>query len=382
MHVKKNIIIALLFISSICFAKKNLNILFFDNKIPGAEQSNIINQITGLIDRGHTVFCYASSSDEPLIPHPDFVKYNLSQRFLTKNNLLNFLPTCDLIICERGTSGINCCTLINQANYTGKIITCLRGADITKQKNIATTYKKLFKRGDLFLPVCDSFKNILIKAGCPAEKILVHPSSIDVDRFYFKERTPKNNDNVILVSVSRLVEKKGLIYTIQALDLVCKKYKNIKYWIIGAGADEKKLKELVDQLGLSKNIFFLGHKSQQEVAELLHQADIFVLPSVMARNGDKEGIPNALREAMATGLPVISTYHSGIPELVENGVSGFLVPEKDITALADRIEYLLEHQTIWSAMGAVGRKNIEEKFDKKIAIDELERLLLVLCNKC
>src|SRR5579871_626659 len=105
----------------------------------------------------------------------------------------------------------------------------------------------------------DYFRNILLKEGCSDTKIVVHPSSIDTDQFYYKERIPKNNDNIILVSVSRLVEKKGLAYTIQALHTVCKKYKNIHYWIIGTGEDEKKLKELVNQLGLSNNVFFLGN---------------------------------------------------------------------------------------------------------------------------
>jgi len=377
----KNILFCITLIISInCYETKKMNILFMDNKAPDHSRSYIIKQMTGLIDKGHTVFCYALSMNKPPVSHPDFVTYNLAKKFLTKNDMLDFLPLCDVVICERGTVGLAFFETIKPIGFNGRIITCFRGKDISIKNH--ASYHALFEKGDLFLPVCDHFKDILMQEGCSNNKIIVHPSAINCDQFYYKERTPKNNDSIILISVSRLIQKKGLEYTIQALHTVCKKYKNIQYWIIGTGGDEKRLKELVNQLGLSNNVFFLGNKSQEEVASYLHQADIFVLPSVIAKDGNKEGIPNALKEAMATGLPVISTYHSGIPELVTDNISGFLVPEKDVTALADRIEHLIKHQTIWSTMGAAGRKCIEEKFSKEVVIDELERLLLALCNEC
>jgi len=86
-------------------------------------------------------------------------------------------------------------------------------------------------------------------------------------------------------------------------------------------------------------------------------------PSITSQNGDQEGIPTTLMEAMACGLPVLSTFHSGIPELVQDGQSGFLVPERDVEALAEKLEHLLNHQECWSEMGLAGRKFVEANHD-------------------
>ncbi len=102
---------------------------------------------------------------------------------------------------------------------------------------------------------------------------------------------------------------------------------------------------------------------QDEVAELLRDSHILLAPSVTAADGDQEGIPVALMEAMSLGMPVVSTYHSGIPELIQDGVSGFLVPEREVDALADRLQYLLEHPQRWPELGRAGRRAVEEHFN-------------------
>ena len=109
----------------------------------------------------------------------------------------------------------------------------------------------------------------------------------------------------------------------------------------------------------------MGALEQDEYLKIYQEARIFVLPSVTASKGDEEGTPVVLMEAQATGLPVISTFHSGIPEVVIHGKSGFLVPEKDVDALAERLEYLIEHPEIWPEMGKEGRKFVEKKYDIK-----------------
>jgi len=115
----------------------------------------------------------------------------------------------------------------------------------------------------------------------------------------------------------------------------------------------------------------VGSKSHDEVVQVLAQSHILIAPSVTAADGDEEGIPNTLKEAMAMGLPVISTLHAGIPELVEDGVSGFLVPEHNVEALADRLMRLVDHPETWAAMGRAGRRQIEAEFDTDRLNDEL-----------
>lgn len=107
----------------------------------------------------------------------------------------------------------------------------------------------------------------------------------------------------------------------------------------------------------------VGPKSQQQVIEILDKAHILLAPSVTDKNGDQEGIPVVLMEAMAMGLPLVSTQHSGIPELIKNGVSGFLVPERNVEALFDKLKYLVDNSHMWPKMGRHGRNCVKEHYD-------------------
>ena len=128
---------------------------------------------------------------------------------------------------------------------------------------------------------------------------------------------------------------------------------------------------------------FLGAVEQNEVLNLYQKAHIFILPSVTASNGDREGQALVLQEAQATGLPVVSTLHNGIPEGVLDGKSGFLVPERDVNALAERLNYLIEHPELWPKMGFAGRKFVEEKYDiKKLTQQLVEIYQNLIKGKC
>jgi colanic acid/amylovoran biosynthesis glycosyltransferase len=122
---------------------------------------------------------------------------------------------------------------------------------------------------------------------------------------------------------------------------------------------------MLDELGLRGEVELVGARSHAEVIALLREAHLFVAPCVTAENGDQEGIPNALKEAMAMGIPVLSTWHSGIPELVEDGVSGLLVPERDSEALADGLAYLIDQPERWPAMGRAGRDKVDAEFNSE-----------------
>ena len=106
--------------------------------------------------------------------------------------------------------------------------------------------------------------------------------------------------------------------------------------------------------------------------KILSNSDILLAPSITAHDKDQEGIPVVLMETMAMGLPIISTLHSGIPELVQDGISGYLVPERDVDALAEKLNYLIEHPELWSEMGKAGRAFVEENFN----IDKLNDRLV------
>lgn len=142
-----------------------------------------------------------------------------------------------------------------------------------------------------------------------------------------------------------------------------KTYQNIEYNIVGNGPLMENLQQLIETLNVSNSVKLVGWRQQLEIIDLLKSANILLAPSITSKSGDQEGIPVTLMEAMATGLPIVSTQHSGIPELVENGVSGFLVPERDVDALIEKLGYLIEHPNIWSAMGKAGRAYVEKHYD-------------------
>jgi colanic acid/amylovoran biosynthesis glycosyltransferase len=202
----------------------------------------------------------------------------------------------------------------------------------------------------------------LIDLGCDETKITVHRSGIDFNKFVL-HKSNKSDDLIRILSVGRLVEKKGFKYGIYAIKKLRNIHQNIKYDIIGDGPLRNELQHLIESLEMGEVINLLGDKHQQEVIETLNNSHILIAPSVTTYTGDQEGIPNVLKEAMAMNLPVISTNHSGIPELIKNGISGILVPERDIDALAEKLNYLINHPQIWSKMCRAARNHVVEDYD-------------------
>jgi colanic acid/amylovoran biosynthesis glycosyltransferase len=132
------------------------------------------------------------------------------------------------------------------------------------------------------------------------------------------------------------------------------------------------LQQLIDELGIGKTVHLLGWKNQREIIEILDRSHIFIAPSITAKNGDRDAPINVLKEAMAMGLLVISTFHGGIPELVEDGVSGFLVPEYDVDAIAEKLNYIIEHPELWETIGKAGRDRVETCYN----LDKLNNKLI------
>jgi colanic acid/amylovoran biosynthesis glycosyltransferase len=211
--------------------------------------------------------------------------------------------------------------------------------------------------------------------GCPKEKIRVHYSGINLDKIPFFKRVPPNkNDKIKLLLVGRFVEKKGIQYALKAFVLTKKLHPNISLTIIGDGPLRYQIEQQIQSLGLTKDIILSGFQPHDEVLLQMKESHIFILPSVTAANGDKEGIPNVLKEAQASGMPVISTYHAGIPELIRNKKSGFLVKERDAYSLSTRLNQLIDNPALWSAFGKIGRKRVEEAFNLQTQIQKLEKM--------
>jgi len=122
-------------------------------------------------------------------------------------------------------------------------------------------------------------------------------------------------------------------------------------------------------------------KEPKYIPQEMSNADIFIAPSITSKIGDKEGIPNTIKEAMATGLPVVSTLHAGIPELMIEGETGFLVPERDVDGLAEKLDYLITHPEIWEKLGRRGREVVMERFNLVQQVKELEQIYRDVTDK-
>jgi colanic acid/amylovoran biosynthesis glycosyltransferase len=184
-----------------------------------------------------------------------------------------------------------------------------------------------------------------------------------LSEFEFKVRRFQPGKTIRLLSVARMNEKKGLRYAIEAVARLRNSGKDVHYTIIGEGPLRSALEQQIAEHGIGACVSMPGMKPHAQVLSEIHNSHIMLAPSITAANGDHEGIPNALKEAMATGMPVLSTWHSGIPELVSDQKSGFLVPEKDVDSLEDRLRKLIDHPDLWPRMGEAGRSIVENDYD-------------------
>ncbi|QJQ94006.1 MULTISPECIES: glycosyltransferase [Halomonadaceae] len=281
------------------------------------------------------------------------------------NTALDIGPV-DILHCHFGRNG-TFGSYLKKLGLVKKLVVTFHGYDVSsvlKTSGSKHPYQSLFEEADLLLPVSERWKQKLLELGAPEDRIQVHRVGIDVDHFNFCERYGKTKP-LKIATTARFTEKKGIKYAVEAIALVRENNPALKihYDLIGNGPLWKEIKSLVTSLGLLDCIKLHGALPHQKVQALLGQADIFMLPSVTAENGDQEGIPVSLMEAMASGMPVLSTIHSGIPELIEEGVSGYLVPERNSEALAERIIYLSRNSHDWKRMGKAGRTKIDKDYN-------------------
>jgi len=234
-------------------------------------------------------------------------------------------------------------------------------------------YPEMFSRGDWFF-ANSRFSGKKVEAlGCPPEKLSVVGLPVDDENYPFRVRA--GEDHPRLLTVARLVEKKGLEYSIEAVARLVAKYPALEYTIIGEGPLQKDLESLIDELGMGRNIHLAGSKKKYEVIDAMLASHIFILASVTAENGDTEGLGMVLLESQLTGMPVLATLHNGFTDAVDDGRSGFLVPEKDVDALYEKLHWLLENPASWEAMGIAGREHVLKNFSEDVYMRKiLEKL--------
>ena len=404
-----------------------MKIAIIVDSFPALSETFIVNQITGLIDLGHQVEIFAGGGPHDLRVHPEIDQYHLLEHthyIHTKPagklkrliGALSIVPAClkrnlpatlrslniirygaealslnllyklehflaagpfDILSCHFGPNGLTG-ILLKELGIPGKVITTFHGYDLSSYplRHGPKVYEELFHRGDLFLPISDFWKAKLISLGCPPEKISVHHMGINLNKFQFKTRSLSPGGSIHLLTIARLVEKKGLCFSIKAVSKVLHAHPNLEYTIVGDGPLRQELSDLIKHLGVAEKVKLLGWKDATAIRNILDGTHIMLLHSIISKSGDMEGIPVSLMEAMAMGIPVISTRHSGIEELVKDGQSGFLVAEKDIDNMAERINRMIRNPDILPEMGIAGRRFVEANFN----VEKLNRQFIRVCQ--
>jgi len=222
----------------------------------------------------------------------------------------------------------------------------------------------------------DSLRQAVIDLGCAPEKIEIQRAGIPLADFPFRERSIPDNRQWRLLQAGRLIEKKGLKTTLRAFAKFGKEFPAARLTIAGEGPQLKELQALARELQIDGVVDFAGFVSQEKLRELFNEAHIFLHPSETGRDGNQEGVPNSMLEAMASGLPVFATWHGGIPEAVENNISGILVNERDHRALADGLIETAKSPARLRAMGRMASESVAKKFSQAEQTRWLEEIYL------
>jgi glycogen(starch) synthase len=235
--------------------------------------------------------------------------------------------------------------------------------------------EKMLERANKIIAVSHFTKRELLNYyDVPEDKIRVIHNGVDVNKFKppqdkrkVREELGFSPNDLIILSVGRLYARKGLFTLIESMTAVVKRFKNAKFVISGKGqSDEmRKLIAHAKKIGVRDNLFFTGYYPDKKLPELYQAADMFAFSTFYEHH------PFAVLEALATGLPVVTTNVGGIPETIESGKNGFLVEPFNPGQFADKILFLLEHPIEASQMGLLARKTILEHFDWRIVVNDV-----------
>ena len=389
-------------------APDRLKIAFLAGVFPALSETFILNQITGLIDLGHDVDIFALERGYTAKLHGDITKYDLLSRthyptrkageplgslkslvfhspgFLRRpSSLLKihsaikkgvpglpFLFHClpyfsnhyyDIIHCQFGPNGNIGAEMKELGITNAKLVTTFHGYDIRLGLSQGgDIYAPLKEKGDLFLAISRYNRRQLEEMGFDLTKIVDHPVGIDIEKFkYSASAAPRPGGEMRIISIARLVKEKGLEYAIKAIAILAAKNPGlkIKYEIIGEGSLRDRLQALAAEEGLAETITFAGGMDQDYISSRLAESDIFLLSSV------EEALSVALMEALASGLPAVATKVGGVPEVVKDDESGYLVQPGDPEAMAEKLDILVKNPGMRREMGLAGRKSVEEKYD-------------------
>ena len=245
------------------------------------------------------------------------------------------------------------------------VVVSFHGADVgvdAEKPAARAALEEIFRRSTLILARSESLMEGLRQLGCPPEKLRLQRTGIPLNEWPLQLRSWPDHGAWHWMQACRLVPKKGLRTTLAAFRLVAEKFPQARLTIAGDGPMREELESLVAQSGLKDRVQFPGFLSQADLRKLTYQAHLFLHPSETPADGNREGVPNSMLEAMASGLPVLATRHGGIPEAVTHGESGWLVAEGDAASLAQGALEIMSQRPLYESMAKSANAAVVEKF--------------------
>lgn len=387
-----------------------MNVLYFLRNFPKLSESFILNEIYELERSGHTVAVCARHNPDPTVTHDELEQLDIPIHYLDRPGYADvtelFSPKAIHPRIIRNTAyragpknhaanlfwAKQCIEFVDGLPFdVDHVHTHFATLDKFPAKYVAAYYEIPFTitahAFDIFQQPIGRYTPRLLKSADRVVTIseyneaylrerFVPNTPIDIIRAGIRPEKFTPTDNAIdgrIFTVSRFAEKKGLEYAIKAVAEITKTHPAIEYHLVGSGDCEQDLRELVSELGLQDTVQFLGHVSDDRLIREFDEARCFLLPCVIAEDGDRDGIPVALMEAMAMKTPPVSTPVSGIPELIDDGENGLLVSPRDPSETAAAIRQLLEADDTWDRLRERSRETVEDRFNIEREAEKLER---------
>lgn len=267
------------------------------------------------------------------------------------------------VLAEYGTAGVLVMDACRQLALP--LIVHFHGYDASVRSVLeenAEAYREMFRRAAAIIAVSEAMRRKLISLGAPPAKVHVIPCGVDCSAF---DRSDPTSAPPVLLAVGRFIEKKAPQLTIEAFSRAHRVVPQARLRMVGDGPLLDECRALAKKLDIADAVAFLGAQPHAVVQEEMRRARGFVQHSVEAANGDCEGMPVAILEASASGLAVVSTRHAGIPDVIVDGETGFLVDERDTGAMAARMIRVLRDAALARSLGEAARLRIQSRFSKQ-----------------
>ena len=282
---------------------------------------------------------------------------------------------CSVLHIFFGNTGVQLLPFLAGRGPRPPAVVSFHGADVLVELGHPAhrrAVQELFARVELVLARSRSLLDALARLGCPPEKLRLNRTGIPLDGFPYQRRAVPPGGAFRLLQACRLIQKKGLPTSLRAFARFAREHPAARFTIAGEGPQEAELRALCAELGIEGQVDFTGFLDQDALRRLLYETHLFLHPSELGADGNQEGVPNSLLEAMSTGLPVFATKHGGIPEAVEHGVTGWLVAEGDHASLGEALREFAADPARLEAMGRAASGAVEENFSLAVQARKLE----------